>query len=118
MVLSVDGEGESVPCLLASGCLLAILHKHHTDFCLHGFFFFFFLYYARSCGMQDLQSSLWRAGSFLLILLFIYGCAGSSLMHGILIVVAFLVAKHRLWGVWASVVVACGLLSTGSIVVG
>ena len=91
LVLSIYCEGESVPCLLASGGLLVILYKHCTDFCL-----FFFLtmpgfvacrIFNLHCSMQDLS---------FLILLFIYGFAGSSLLHGLLIVVASLVAEHRL----------------------
>ena len=94
MVLSVDCKGESVPCLLVSGSILAVLDKHHTDFCLRGFFFFFTTpglvacrIFSLHCGMQDLS---------FLIFLFVYGCAGSSLLHGILVVVASPVAKHRL----------------------
>ena len=38
-------------------------------------------------------------------------------MGGLLIAAASLVAKHRCWGLWASVVEAPGSWSTGSIVV-
>ena len=64
---------------------------------------------------------------------FIFGCAGSSLLHRLLsscinqgllsscsawllVAVASLVAEHGLWGTWASVVAAQGLQSTGSAV--
>lgn len=113
LVLSVDCEGESVPCLLAS----VVYWQSYTSIILISafiFFFFFFLFFTTPglvacrifslhCGVQDLPFNT-----------FIYlWFAGSSLLHGILIVVAFPVAKHRLWGVWASVVVAYGLWSTG-----
>ena len=63
---------------------------------------------------------------FKLICLFIFGCTGSLLLpvgflsssgkqavllvvvHGLLIAKASVVAEHRLWGVWATVVVAHG----------
>ena len=61
--------------------------------------------------------------------LFIFGCTGSSLLHGLffscskqgllfvvvhglLIAVASLNAEHRLWGSWPSVAAACRLTST------
>ena len=76
----------------------------------------------------------WKAGSLscLFNLLFTCGCAGSSLLHasfslversrgcslaavrGLLIVVALLVAKHGLWGTWASGVAGRELSSCGS----
>ena len=66
-----------------------------------------------------------------IIYLFIFGCAGSSLPHGLslvvastaycvvvvcglLIAVASLVVEHRLWGAWASAVAMYGLSSCGS----
>ena len=59
---------------------------------------------------------------FLKTILFILGCAWSSgcmgyslvVVHKLLIVVAFLVTEHRLWGTWASVAAAQGLSSRGS----
>ena len=65
---------------------------------------------------------------FVYIILFIYGCAGSSLLlwlwvsrghsllavHGLLTVVASLVAEHGFWGSQASVAALCGLSSGGS----
>ena len=56
------------------------------------------------------------------IVLFVFGCAGSSLLrglslvvvHGLLIGVASLVADHGLWGMWVSVVAACRFNSCGS----
>ena len=56
--------------------------------------------------------------------LFIFGCAGLSLavasgvcslvaVYGLLIVVASLVAEHRLQSTQASVIVVCGLSSCG-----
>ena len=65
---------------------------------------------------------------------FIFGCAGSSLLcrlslvavnrgcslvlvHWLLIAVASLVAEHKLYGTWASIVATSGPQSTGSIVV-
>ena len=65
-------------------------------------------------GTNSLQTGGLRA-------LFTFGCAGSSLLCGLfsscgawgllssrgpLIAVASLVAEHRLWGAWASVVLA------------
>jgi len=35
-------------------------------------------------------------------------------VHGLLVSVAYFVAEHGLWGMWASVVVACELSSVGS----
>ena len=73
-----------------------------------------------------------RASTFI-YLLFISGCAGSSLLcseaislvtvtggyslvvvHGLLIALASLVAEHGLWGTWASVAVSYRLSSCGS----
>ena len=39
------------------------------------------------------------------------------MVYELLIAVVSLVVEHRLCGTWASVVVACGLESTGSVVV-
>jgi len=59
-----------------------------------------------------------RSYSFICLFLFyLFGSAGSSLLHGLfsivvcglLIAVASLVAEHRLRGTWASVVAAPGL---------
>ena len=60
--------------------------------------------------------------NFLKIILFIYGCVESLLLlglsldvgHGLLIAAAFLIAKHGLWGTWASVVGARGLSGCNS----
>ena len=65
---------------------------------------------------------------------FIFGCAESSLLCGLsssvsegwgwgatlvakqrlFVAVASLIAEHRIWGTWASVVAACELSSCGS----
>ena len=94
--------------------------------------------YERKCHFQIKRKSLKTSPSYLLtsvfICSFIFGGAGSSLLHtgslwlwwvgllfiavcGLLTVVAFLVLEHGLWGVQASVVVTRGLSSTGSTVV-
>ena len=65
----------------------------------------------RSVSKQNLFKRV--VGFFFIISLFIFGCAGSSFLRGLLIAVASLV-EHRLQGTWASVVVRRGLSSFGS----
>ena len=57
------------------------------------------------CLSETILLNLFGSHSFLKI---IYGFAESSLQCGLLIVMASLDAEHRVWGSWASVVVACG----------
>ena len=73
----------------------------------------------------------WRRFFFHLFYLFIFGCTGSPLMHGLFsscgergyslvlcrlpIVVASLAAEGGLWGLWAPVAVARGLCSCSSL---
>ena len=79
----------------------------------------------KSNGLLRLQHQLNSHFVLSFIYLFIFDCSGSLLlctgfsvvvMCELLIVVASLIAEHTLQGVWASVIMAHGLRSCGSLV--